>query len=133
MITGEQRQEFFDVINSVLDADFNATTDRAITKVEEDKILAVCVFNHFSKFGCEVNLVSFKPGSIDEEFLRVVCDYVFNKCNLNRVTSIAREDNERCLRLQKRIGMVEEARLKGAYGEFDGIMCRMLKDECKWL
>lgn len=67
------------------------------------------------------------------EFMRVCYSYVFHQCKLRRITVVVEADNERSLVMCRKLGHVQEGVLKQWFGAKDGIVFRMLKEECKWV
>ena len=59
--------------------------------------------------------------------------YPFMQLQVNRITVCVRADNPRALDMDRRLGFVEEGRLRLGYGDADMIVFGMLKHECRWL
>lgn len=133
-IVFEQKQEYFDFVNKILMSDFETTRSRCMTTLSNDgDIFGVVVFDRFSLYSCELNVASVSPRWLTKRLLGFIFDYIFNVCGRIRATTIVDSRNEKSLRLQKWMGFVEEARLKNIYGEGDGVVFRMLRNECKWI
>lgn len=95
--------------------------------------MGVVVYDRFSPWNCELSVASTTPKFITRPFLNAVFRYPFVKCNLQRITAVIEDGNINALDMDKRLGFITEARLKDWYGDKDGIMLRMLKQECTWL
>ncbi len=134
MVCTDQRKEFFDFINAILDVEFDQSKSMCIASVTENReIMAVVVFSRFTKFNCELSLATVTPKGINRAFIRAVFRYPFVQLGLKRVTAIIEDGNIKAFDLDRRLGFVDEAKLKSWYGEKDGFMLRMLKEECKWV
>lgn len=134
MIVLDQHPAFFEYINTILSVKFNPEQSRCIASVTEDnRIMGVVVYSRFTPWNCELSVASTTPKFISRGFLKAVFHYPFIKCGLRRITAVIEDGNINALEMDKRLGFVEEARLKGWYGDTDGIMLRMLKEECAWL
>lgn len=134
MVSIEQKPEFMEFINNVLNVKFVPEQAMTIASLnEQGDILGVVAFNNFTEHNCELSVASITPRFLSKTFLRAVFHYPFITAGKRRITAIIEEGNEPALTLDKRLGFVEEAKLKGWYGEKDGIVLRMLREECKIL
>lgn len=130
----KQDQRYLDFANDILDSGYTTLNSKCISKIRNDgKILIAVVFDRFSKNYCEMGAASVDPRACTRDFLDAVFHFPFITCKRTRVTTIVHEDNAKSLKLHKGLGFIEEARLKGACGDKDGILFRMLKSECRWL
>lgn len=134
MICIEQKQEYFDFINKILDVKFDPVLCRCIASLSNSgEILGVVVFDRFSEAGVEMSVASISPRFLTKNFLNAVFHYAFITCGKRRITAVIEEDNAAALKLDTRLGFVEEAILKHWYKQKDGIILRMLKEECRWI
>lgn len=134
MVCIEQKQEYLDFINDLLDVKFVSGQAISIASLNEQKeILGVVVYNNFTEHNCELSVASVSPRFLSKSFLRAVFHYPFITAGKRRITAIIEDGNEAALTLDRRLGFVEEARLKGWYGDKDGIVLRMLREECNAL
>lgn len=135
MISIEQKKEYFDFINEILGVNFDPKICVCFTSLNhEGKILGVVVIDRFTQFGCELSVASTTPRFLNRDFLDTIFHYVFITAKKIRVTAMVEVGNEKALKLDKGLGFVEEATLKDWYGtNKDGIVLRMLKDECRWI
>lgn len=135
MITFAQDSALLAFANAVLGVRFDPAQSSWISNLHEDgSPSAVVVYTRFSTHNCEMSIAT--DGSrkwATREFLRQCYRYPFIQMGLCRVTGVVEDGNERALRLNRALGHVEEARLKAWFGDKDGIVFRLLKDECKWL
>lgn len=135
MIIFEQRLEYLDFANRVLGVDFTPGMITWITKLAPDgSIAAVVVFNFVTTYNCEMSVASNgRARWAMRDFLSHCYGYAFNQLGLVRVTAVVEDDNEKSLTMCRKLGHVEEARLKNWFGTKDGVVMRMLKEECKWI
>lgn len=137
MISHTQNPEFLVWANRVLDVEFkpDPNTTVWITRLNANgSISAVVVYSDFREFNCEMSVASDgKSTWATREFLGVCYRYPFNQMKMRRVTAVVQDDNSASLRMCRKLGHVEEARLTNWFGEHDGIVMRMLREECKWL
>jgi RimJ/RimL family protein N-acetyltransferase len=130
----EQKQEYFDFVNKILDSDFEHVNSRCITSLKSDgTIIGVVVFSRFNRYGCELSIASNTPKFLTRELILVTFHYIFITCGKIRISVLVSCNNEKSLTFTQRMGFIPEARLKRLYGEHDGVVFRMLKEECKWI
>ena len=68
--------------------------------------------------------------------LNALFSYPFIHCGVTRLSTNTKAGNEESLKLQKKMGFVEEGRLRRFFGDEpheDAILMSMLKDECRWI
>lgn len=98
------------------------------------ELLAVVVYRRFSKHNCEMSIASIHPRWCSRRFLRAAFTYPFKQCELSRVTFVTTADNPETLVLLDRLGAKEEGVLRNWFGEKDGIIYGLLRQEAeRWL
>ena len=135
MIDYEQNKKYIDFANRILSADFNATPSVTISNVDENgEILAVVIYTRFSKHNCEMSIAtSGHKNWASKRFLKACYAYVFYQCGLKRITVVVDENNNQSITMCKKLGHVKEGILHSWFGETNGVIFRMKKEECKWL
>jgi RimJ/RimL family protein N-acetyltransferase len=135
LIVFEQDVRLLAFASAVLNVRFDPAQSSWISNVQKDGApLAVVVYTRFSPYNCEMSIATDGGRSwATRPFLRECYRYPFVQIGLQRVTGVVEDGNESALRLNRKLGHVEEARLKAWFGDKDGIVFRLLKDECKWL
>ncbi len=134
MISCEQRPEFFAFINEILNVNFQPPMSVCMANISDTgDILGVVAYSRFTPWNCELSVASSSPRFLTRTFLRAVFLYPFKQCGMRRVTAVIEDGNIAALDMDTRLGFVREADLQGWYGERNGVMLRMLKEECKWI
>jgi RimJ/RimL family protein N-acetyltransferase len=136
VISIEQRQEFFDFVNRGLDVAFDPAREYCIciaSLSDAGEILGVVVFSGFTSHNVELSVYSITPKFLTRDLLKVIFHYAFITAGKRRVTAIVEEGNDKALDIDQRIGFVHESVAKNWYGDKDGIVLRMLREECKWV
>lgn len=133
-IVMEQNKAFLDYANEILHVRFDPAQSITIASVTEDnQIMGVVVYTRFTPFGCELSVASTTPKFLTRAFLRVVFGYPFKQCGMVRISAVIEDGNINAIDMDERLGFIREAILKQWYGDKDGILLRMTKDECKWI
>lgn len=136
MITFDQKPEYFQFVTGILGGNYAHGGDcKVLTKLHDDgSIACVVAYTRFSKTNLEMSIAS--DGSktwVNRKFIQAAFAYPFLQLGKRRVLSIAHEDNHAVLDQDRRLGFVEEGRLRKWYGDRDGILFGMLREECIWL
>jgi RimJ/RimL family protein N-acetyltransferase len=135
-IDPEQKPEYFAWASKALDAKYSYEDGcRVFTHLHDDgRIAAVVVYSRFHETNCEMSIAS--DGSrrwITRRFAAMAFAYPFITLKKRRVMGIVKEDNEAALRLDAKLGFQFEGRLRKWFGDKDGILLGMLKEECVWI
>lgn len=118
----------------MLGVKFTPDMARWISNIDDDgKLLGVVVLSRFTPWNCELSAASVSPKTWSRAMLKAVFSYCFIDCGLSRITAVVEDGNITALEFDKRLGFVQEGRLKDWYGDKDGILLRMTRDECRWL
>ncbi|MBF8177657.1 GNAT family N-acetyltransferase [Herminiimonas contaminans] len=134
MIDIKQRQEYFDFVNAGLNVKFDPNQSVCIASLDDfGRIMGVVVFSGFTEYNCELSVFSNTPKFITRNLLKVIFHYAFITANKRRVTAIVEDGNNKALDIDRRVGFVHESVAKNWYGDVDGIVLRMLREDCKWV
>lgn len=136
IVTMEQLPEYFEFASRVLDADYSYDNGcKVIANLYNDgSIAAVSVYSRFHPTNLEMSIAS--DGSkmwMGKDFLYASFSYPFNVLKKRRVMGVVHEDNAAALSLDRKLGFVDEGRLRKWFGDKDGILLGMLHEECRWL
>ena len=112
----------------------------ALASVDNTGIIVGVIYNNFTSdsrnkiVDCQMHVAS-RPGAkwATRDFLFHAFNYPFNQMGCVRVTGPVKASNETALKFDKRLGFVEEGRLRKAMDGEDLIILGMLKDECRWI
>lgn len=136
IVTCDQRPEYFEFASQILQANYSHGGEcKVITQLHDDGYpAAVAVYSRFHETNLEMSIAS--DGSkrwINKAYLYACFAYPFNVLGKRRIMGVVEEGNEAAMRLDLHLGFVEEGRLRKWFGEKDGILLGMLREECRWL
>lgn len=98
------------------------------------EIQAVVVYNRFSPFNCEMSVASNGNKKwFNRESAKTWFGYPFNQMKLRRVTAVTETGNDKSIKMLEQLGFVKEAILRHWFGDIDGILYCMTKENCKWI
>ena len=130
----EQKPSCLEFANNLLNVRFTPENCRWISSLDDDgKLLGVVVLSRFTPWNCELSAAGVSHKFMTRAFIKAVFRYCFVDCGLRRITAVVEDGNILALEIDKRLGFVQEARLENWYGDIDGIVLRMKREECKWL
>lgn len=96
------------------------------------RLVAVTVFSRFAEHHCEISIATWSPRWGCRRFIAACFDYVFMTAGKRRLNAVCEATNWKSAALLARLGFKQEARLEGWFGETDGLLFRLLNDECRW-
>jgi RimJ/RimL family protein N-acetyltransferase len=97
---------------------------------EQGRPLIIVIYTRWTPWNVEITVLSLEPKAVSRGFIRSCLAFAFSR--VGRVTVIVRAEDARTLNLVLRLGFVREARLARWFGQQDGVVFRLLKEECKW-
>lgn len=136
MITGEQKQEYLDFSNAILDFDLELSDVKMISELDaQGNVVAVSTFSRCSKYNMEISIASTPRWKASRLFVRECAKYAFVTCGVLRLTIYIAESNKKSIKFSERLGFVREfdGVLKQWFGNEGGIQMVMFKDNCKWI
>ena len=100
-----------------------------------DVIVAVCVYENFSKFDCSMHCAS--DGSkrwMSKAFLLAAFAYPFTQLGMRRISTFVPAKNKLVLEFDRHIGWVQEGVCRKCIaGDGDMIILGMLREECRFI
>lgn len=108
---------------------------KAIGIARDGETVGVFVFDTISTNACFMHVAS--DGSrrwLDRSALVRVFAYPFLQCGFRRVSAVVSSTNAPSLNLVRKLGAVEEGRMRhGAHDGEDLVLFGLLREECRWL
>lgn len=121
-------------IAAAIPRNYNPSHDVVISKVTSEgnclggviysDMISNCIFMHQAGFG---------PSWLSGDMIWVVFDYPFNQLNVDKVAGTIPASNKALYEFNRRMGFVEECRIKDAYKDGDLVVMTMHRDQCRWL
>ena len=107
---------------------------QGITAYDERGIQAVAAFDSFTVDACNAHIAIDNPLVIRRGFLCEAFRHLFVTCHRNRVFGLVPSNNDKALKFDEHIGMVEVGRIPNALSEgVDYVVMCMTKDACRWI
>jgi len=102
---------------------------------DSGEIQAICVMDSWTNDACSTHFAIDNPMVIRRGFFHEIARHIFIACNRKRFFGLLPGNNEKALKLDLHIGMVEVARIPHGYAEgVDYIVLGMDRKQCaRWL
>ncbi len=135
IITGEQRPEYFRFASDILQEPFEWPHCKCITTLSNTgEILGVVVYSQTTLTNCMMSVASDGTGRfLSRAALYEFFALPFIQWGKPRVTTLIRPSNTHSINFNRKIGFIQEGIVRRAYGDEDGILFGMLKEECRFL
>lgn len=133
MIIYAQDPRLVDYVNKQLNIEppFRPDEVRTLANVADDaRILCVVAYSGFRKHSCEMTIASESPLWCTRRFLRTAFQFPFIEWAYKRVTFVTTPGNHRAIRLNEWLGAHYEGRLRRWFGDEDGLVYGLLREEC---
>ena len=103
-----------------------------ICKVVDDELKAAVWLENYTGKSAVIHVAA-KSNECDRKFLRTVFNYCFNDLKLTKLIGTVSSSNVRATEFDKRLGFVEEYRIKDTEINGDTIILTMTPSQCKLL
>lgn len=118
-------------VSEHLGSGYNPARSNAIGLIRNGEIVAGVIYTDWNgkSLVCHIAIT----GRLTRFYLFAIYDYAFNVCGVSKIIVPVWSDNEKSLRMVKRMGFTEECRLKDTQPNGDIILLTMNKTDCRFL
>lgn len=109
------------------------TDATCLGQVIDDELRAVVVYCNFQGKSCQTHICSVGSNWMSKDFLWAMFDYPFNKLGLKVILGIISGSNDKSLKLSRKLGFEDVAKIPDAHKDGDLWILTMRKHQCKWL
>jgi L-amino acid N-acyltransferase YncA len=102
-------------------------------QVIDNELRAVVVYCNFQGKSCQTHICSVGSNWMSKEFLWAMFDYPFEKMGLKVILGVISGNNEKSLKLSRKLGFKDVAKIPDAHDDGDLVILTMRPDECRWL
>jgi len=102
-------------------------------QVIDGKLRAVVVYYNFQGKSCQTHICSTGKHWMSKEYLWAMFDYPFEKLGLKVILAVIAGNNEKSLKLSRKLGFKDVAKIPDAHNDGDLVILTMRPDECRWL
>ena len=108
-------------------------TDAIIGIQIDGKIIGSVIYSRYRPPDIEIGIYTIDKRWCNKRVLSAIFDYPFNQLQCKRVTAQTDPANPAVCNFLKRIGFIEEGRLRQALPHGDALVLGMLRHECRWV
>lgn len=99
----------------------------------DGSVSAAVVYSNYRDGNIEATIAADDPRWCRKGVLASLFYYPFVQLGCRRITCLIRHDNERSIRLCEGLGFVREGRCRKIFGEEDGLVYGLIREECRWI
>lgn len=105
----------------------------ALGQVIDGRLRAVVVYCNFQGKSCQTHICSVGEHWLNKRYLWAMFDYPFEKLGLKVILAVIAGNNEKSLKLSRKLGFKDVAKIPDAHDDGDLVILTMRPDECRWL
>jgi L-amino acid N-acyltransferase YncA len=102
-------------------------------QVINGELRACVVYCNFQGKSCQTHICSTGKHWMSKEYLWAMFDYPFEKLGLKVILAVIAGSNEKSLKLSRKLGFKDVAKIPDAHDDGDLVILTMRPDECRWL
>jgi L-amino acid N-acyltransferase YncA len=128
VVTGHEVGEW---VSARIQGFYNPNGSIAFGAMSKGRIVAGILFENFTGASMTCHMAS--SGRLSAKLLRMASRYAFIQCGIRKLIAPVYDTNSRMLRMAKKMGFREEARLMEVHPGGDILMLTMTKETCRFL
>lgn len=117
----------------ITNVSFNPVADVVIARVDGEKLLGGVILRDWNGASILMHVAGFTPHWLSRDFLWVCFHYPFVQLGCKKVLALVSSGNPRAIDFDKKIGFIEECRIKEADLNGDLVLLSMRREDCRWL
>jgi len=106
---------------------------KAIGIIKDQKLIAGVVYHNLRDGQIEASIAVTDKNWANKTILYALFAYPFKQCNCHRILVTVRDNNNKSIKLAKRLGFKHEGKLRQMFPPHDAVLLGMLRNDCKWL
>ena len=106
---------------------------KAIGIIKDQKLIAGVVYHNLRDGQIEASIAVTDKNWANKTILYALFAYPFKQCNCHRILVTVRDNNNKSIKLAKKLGFKHEGKLRQMFPPHDAVLLGMLRSECKWL
>jgi hypothetical protein len=118
-------------VAEVLGRGYFAERSEAIGLERDGQIVAGVIYEEYCGASIVCHIVI--AGRLTSRYLAAIFDYPFNVAGVGKIIAPVSSGNAKALRVVKKMGFIEEGRIKDARPDGDFVMLTMTRDACRYL
>lgn len=107
--------------------------DHCFSRSKDGVFMGGVIFVDYQIRSILIHVRAVDPRWLCRDLLWLMFDWAFNQCMVDKVVGFVPSTNQHALDFDKRIGFVEETRIKGMIPGGDYVVLSMYREQCRWL
>lgn len=107
--------------------------DHNIATLRGNELLGGYVLRNFRGTSIEIHFAGFDPYWITRNLLWALSGYVFDQLKCAKAIAFIEETNSQSLAIARKVGFIEEARVRDACSDGDLLILTLHRDDCRHL
>lgn len=112
---------------------YDPNRDHNTASCRGDELLGGVIFRNYRKNSIEVHMAGFDPYWITRNMVWAISGYVFVQLKCLKALAFIEETNASSLAIAKKVGFIEDARIRDACDDGDLLILSLHKDDCRHL
>jgi RimJ/RimL family protein N-acetyltransferase len=112
---------------------YNPSSDVVIARVVQDELAGGALLQAWTGASASIHMAGFWDRWANRDLLWCTFDYCFLQLGLKCLIAQVPSDNEVALKIDKRMGFREVARIPDVFHTGDCVILQMYKEDCRWL
>lgn len=112
---------------------YEPNKDHNLATLRGDELLGGVIFKNYRGSSVEIHMAGFDPYWITRNMVWAISGYAYTQLNVSKVIAIIEETNFDSLAIARKVGFIEEARIREACADGDLLFLTLRKDDCRHL
>ena len=114
-----------------IEGGYHEVRSRSIGLKKNGEFVAGVIYENWNRrtITCHIAIA----GRMTPRYLAIIFDYPFNVCDVKKIIVPVDSTNSKSVNLVKKMGFIEEARIKDGMADGDMILYTLAKNDCKYL
>lgn len=105
----------------------------SINPFEPPRIRGGVIVTNYTGVSCALHMAGEDEMWTTRDFIWMVFDYTFNQLGCARVFGLVEEANTLALKIDRKLGFREIARIPGMFASGDALVLQLTRADCRWL
>lgn len=120
-------------IAKACNASYNSQMDQCISRSDDKGLLGGVLYQNYTGTSVNVHMAGFDPSWVIRDMIWVCFHYPFVQLNCRKMFGQVPASNVRALEFDRKLGFIEETRIKDVFPDGDLVVLSMKREDCKWL
>jgi hypothetical protein len=120
-------------ISQACNVSYNSQMDQCISRADGDNLLGGVLYQAYTGASVNLHIAGFDPAWVIRDMIWVCFHYPFMQMKCHKIFGQVPASNLRALEFNRKLGFIEETRIKDVFPDGDLVVLSMKREDCKWL